>query len=188
VPRLFLALDPDERARAALACLTPDLPGARGVTPAQIHLTLRFLGGVPDADVPRLRRALAAAAAPAFELRAAGVGVFPPRPSARKPPKVLWAGVAPVAPVVTLKQAIDGALADLLGPDAETAERGYAPHITLARFKSPPGPALADYLQRHAELRSPTFCVDRFHLYESRTLPAGPEYTVLESYGLGRRP
>jgi 2'-5' RNA ligase len=93
-----------------------------------------------------------------------------------------------VAPVVTLKQAIDGALADLLGPDVETAERGFAPHITLARFKAPPGPALADYLQRHAQLHSAAFYVDRFHLYESRTLSAGPEYTVLESYGLGRRP
>jgi RNA 2',3'-cyclic 3'-phosphodiesterase len=192
VPRLFLAVDPDERTRAALACLTAELPGARWVTPAQVHLTLRFLGSVPDAQAARVRQALAAAAGLAalapFELAPAGVGVFPPRPSARKPARVLWAGVAPAAPVQALKQAVDQALAPVLGPDAESAARGYYPHLTLARLNAPPGPALADYLRRHAGLRAPAFLVDRVHLYESRTLPAGPEYTVLEGYGLGRRP
>jgi 2'-5' RNA ligase len=184
MPRLFVALDLDAGSRAALAAVTaPELLGARWVAPPQMHVTLRFLGPMADAQVPRLRQALATVRAAPFRAALGGVGVFPPRPSTRKPAKVLWAGIAPADPIVALKQAVDAALVALVGPDADAAARGFSPHVTLARFKQPPGALLAEYLQRHAGLGAPPFLVDGFRLYESRTLAAGPEYTVLESYG-----
>jgi 2'-5' RNA ligase len=93
---------------------------------------------------------------------------------------VLWAGVAPAAPVAELKQAIDASL----GPDPEAVDRPFHPHVTLARFKDAPGPELDEYLRRHALLASAPFEATAFHLYESRTLPDGPAYMAMHSYPL----
>ena len=119
----------------------------------------------------------------AFGLSLRGVGVFPPQPSRRSPPRVLWVGLAPVDRLSALKQAIDQAL----GPDPEMAEREFHPHVTLARWKDPPGPELARFLDRHAGLASPAFAVRDFHLYESRTLPEGAVYTRLHSFNLAQQ-
>ena len=180
--RLFLALDVPDDVREQLARCSADaeLAGARWVSPPELHLTLRFLGGVPEAEVDALRARLAAVKAPAFRVALAGVGVFPGRWSNRNPPRVLWAGVTPAAPVAVLKQAID----DVLGPDAEAAGRSFSPHITLARFKDAPGRGLSPYLERHAALACVPFLVDGFRLYESRTLPDGPRYEALARYSL----
>ena len=177
--RLFLALDLPPETRAQLAACAADLPGARWVAPEQLHLTLRFLGGVPETEIEGLRARLTRVQAPRFMLALAGVGVFPGL-SPRHPPRVLWAGVAPADPVATLKRAIDAAL----GPDPECADRAFSPHVTLARFKAPPGSALPPYLQRHGQLASAAFPVDTFRLYESRTLSDGPRYAVLAEYPL----
>jgi 2'-5' RNA ligase len=179
VPRLFVALDLPAPTRAALAALAVPLPGARWVAEEQIHLTLRFLGHVPDEEAARVTAALTPLAAGSFTLALAGVGVFPPHGS-RRPPRVLWVGIAPAAPVLALKAAIDG----LLGPDPESAERGFSPHVTLARFKEAPGPALGELLERHRALASPPWTVDAVRLYESRTTREGAVYTPLATYAL----
>lgn len=180
--RLFLAVDLPEAARRQLEGCAAELPGTRWVAPAQLHLTLRFLGGVPEGEIDALRVRLARVEAPAFQLSLAGVGVFPGAPSRRNPPRVLWAGVTPAEPVRRLKQAIDG----VLGPDPEAHGRDFSPHVTLARFKEPPGGPLEPYLERHAALTCPPFPVESFVLYESQTLPDGPRYSVVAEYPLGR--
>ena len=181
MPRLFVALDLPDAVRERLARLRAELRGARWIDPTQLHVTLRFLGSVPEQDMGPLRQQLASVRAlPSFDLALAGVGVFPPRPGRRSPPRVLWAGLEPHDPVVELKQAVDEAL----GPDPETADRGFSPHVTLARFKDDPGPALSPYLQGHAGLASDRFPVGAFHLYESRTTPGGAIYAVVQSYPL----
>jgi RNA 2',3'-cyclic 3'-phosphodiesterase len=111
----------------------------------------------------------------------AGVGVFPPVPTRRKPARVLWAGLAPPGAIAALKEAIDAAL----GPDPESADRAFSPHVTLARFKEPPPPEpLSHYLEQHRALASEPFAVGAFVLYQSRTLPTGSLYTPLASYPL----
>lgn len=180
--RLFVAVDVPDEIRAKLSGLrASDLAGARWVKPEQLHLTIRFLGAVPDDDVPALRERLAGLVPPpAFHLSLAGVGVFPPRPSRRAPAKVLWAGVTPAEPVAALKSAIDV----LLGPDPETVGRPFHPHVTLARFNDSPGATLRPYLDRHASVASAAFAVSGFRLYESRTQPDGPVYTAVGQYPL----
>jgi 2'-5' RNA ligase len=150
------------------------------VTPAQLHLTLRFLGMVAEADVSALLALLGRVRAPAFDLALGGVGLFPGGP--RQPPRVLWAGVTPVGPVQALKRAIDG----VLGPDPEERDRGFSPHVTLARLKDDPGlsGALGTFRDRHRDLASHPFPVRGFRLYQSRTGPGGPEYAVLAEYPL----
>jgi 2'-5' RNA ligase len=69
----------------------------------QIHLTLRFLGKVPEAAVPELKSALrrACEGVSGFELVAGGSGCFP---NARKP-RVLWVGLSGALPALADLQA-----------------------------------------------------------------------------------
>jgi RNA 2',3'-cyclic 3'-phosphodiesterase len=174
MPRLFLAIDLPPPLRARLADLCQGVSGARWLPEEQLHLTVRFLGGVEEAALPGLRRALAGVRASAFRLAVAGVGTFPPA-SGRGAARVLWAGVAPPEPLLTLRAAIDEAL----GPDPEAAARGFSPHVTLARFRDRPGPELPAFLEAHARLASEPFPVDAFHLYESQLGPRGARHTRL---------
>jgi RNA 2',3'-cyclic 3'-phosphodiesterase len=181
MPRLFVAVDLAERARLLLDPLLGAFPGGRWASREQLHVTLRFLGSVAPDQVGELRRRLESVVSPAsFSLSLSGVGVFPPAPSKRSPPRVLWAGLRPRDPLAALKLAIDQAL----GPDPELGNREFHPHVTLARWKDPPGPELAGFLDRHAGLTSAPFDVREFHLYESRTLPEGAVYTRLHSFNL----
>jgi 2'-5' RNA ligase len=175
--RLFIAVDLPPVLAAAVQALCQGLPAARWSKPAQLHLTLRFLGDTPEDELPRLRAQLLTVARPPFELGVRGVGAFPRQ---RRPARVLWAGVAPAEPLVALKAAIDGAI----GPDPEEAERGFSPHLTLARFRDDPGPALTGYLERHAGFDGGAWPVEVFHLYRSTLGRDGAVHEILQSYPL----
>jgi len=176
--RLFIAIDlPDEVAAQARA-LCQGLAAARWTNPGQLHLTLRFLGEVPDDQLAPLQADLARVASPPFTLGLRGVGVFPPK---RRPARVLWAGVTPVEPVAALKAAIDA----VLGPDPEAGDRGFSPHLTLARFREDPRAALDGYLATHAGFASASWSVDFFHLYRSTLGSDGARHEILQRYPLG---
>ena len=72
--------------------LAPEIPAARWSASPPFHLTLAFLGDVPDIDLNAVCHAVAEPAGPflPFDLRLEGVGAFPS--PAR--PRVIWAGLA----------------------------------------------------------------------------------------------
>ena len=131
-------------------------------------------------DLARCGRGQRTEARAPFDLGLRGVGVFPRQ---RRPARVLWAGVAPAEPAVALKVAIDGAL----GPDPEAAERGFSPHLTLARFRSDPGPALDRYLGVHGSFAGAPWTVDAFLLYRSTLGSDGARHEILQRYPLRAR-
>ncbi len=115
--------DADRRARG----------GPRWTDPDQWHLTLAFMGSVPDwrADALTERLEEVGARHPAAGLAVAGGGAFPSAASAR----ALWAGVTdPGSRLAALARAVRGA-ANTVG--AEPAGRRFHPHLTLARFPRP---------------------------------------------------
>jgi 2'-5' RNA ligase len=175
--RLFIAVDLPDEVVAQARELCQGLAGAHWSNPAQLHLTLRFLGDVADDRVAALRADLERVRGAPFTLGLRGVGVFPRK---RLPARVLWAGVVPAEPTAALKAAID----DVMGPDPEAAERGFSPHLTLARFRSDPGAALDHYLGQHAAFASATWTVDRFYLYRSTLGNEGARHEILQRYSL----
>ncbi len=102
----------------------------RWVPPANLHITVWFLGGVDDEPVGRLfERLRPSLETPGFGITLAGAGAFPS--SGR--PRALWLGVAAGGDSL---RAIHRELADRLQPlGFEPERRPYAPHLTVARVK-----------------------------------------------------
>jgi 2'-5' RNA ligase len=78
--RLFVALVPPPAVRTRLACALPALPVGpqfRPVAPDRWHLTLAFLGEVPDDEPLRAPLAAAAAGGGPLALSVTGAATFP---------------------------------------------------------------------------------------------------------------
>jgi RNA 2',3'-cyclic 3'-phosphodiesterase len=177
--RLFIAVDLPAELRPVVARLLQGIGGARWTRPEQLHITLRFLGDTPEDQLDDLRARLRQVRTPHFELTLRGTGVFPPV-GGRKPARILWLGLDPPEPLQTLKHAVDG----VLGPDPETAKRGFSPHLTLARFPTRPRNDLDTFLGEHAGFDGDRFVVSDFHLYRSTLRPQGALHEIVESYPL----
>lgn len=174
--RLFVAISLPEQVRAQLLDLRADrLHGARAVRREALHLTLAFIGSVPEDKVAAIQEALSKVVFEPFEIAVRGAGVFPERGAAR----VLWAGIRASEPLERLHAAVHSALA---GTGCELETRDFRPHITLARFRQPPRrDQLATFLLNHEDLRISRVPVQAFHLYNSELGPDGSRYQVLHT-------
>jgi 2'-5' RNA ligase len=185
--RCFVAVDvpPDVRARvAALAQrLRRAAPRAdvRWSSTETLHLTLKFLGEVPDARVPAVEQALAtvAAARAPLTLVAAGAGGFPSASRAR----VLYVGIlGQVEELIRLAGAVDGALEALGFPGERRAFRG---HLTVGRVRSPRGGAgLAAALGAEGGAAVGTWTAAELVLYRSRLHPGGARHDAIARLAL----
>ena len=173
--RLFIAIEFPDDIKAALGQLRVDIPGARWVATEQIHLTLAFLGEVEDAAVEPLTRALAHVRIPEFRLRFGGAGCFP----SRQRPRVLWAGLQPEP---RLNDLVDRIRSTVLACTIPQEERRFSPHITLARLKLEPSPVFDGFLERHRQLRLPSFLVTEFVLYQSHLTAQGAMHIPIKRF------
>jgi RNA 2',3'-cyclic 3'-phosphodiesterase len=150
------------------------------VPAANLHVTLKFYGDMPDEQVEAAADALAKAASgrPGFTLVTRGLGVFPD--PAR--PRVLWAGLTEgVTALVSLAEAVEGTSV-ALGFGRES--RPFHAHVTLARIKAG-GAGIAELLKAHEATTFPASPVSEVVLYESRLLKTGAEYVALRRVPLG---
>lgn len=124
--RCFVALWPSAELREALAQtvrpLVPD--GCRRVPPENYHLTLCFLGDVPDGRIPALAEVVTATPVEPFAFELAAAGAF-----ARA--AVAWVGPAePCANLIALQRDV-AARVTAAGFDFDA--RDFRPHVTVAR-------------------------------------------------------
>ena len=180
--RVFLALDLSATARDALRRelrrLARALPTVRLADPADLHLTLAFLGELDDAAlaaVTAVASEVAQGTAP-FHLALARLGVFGP-PTA---PRVIWVGVGgETGRLLALQRRLADALAAQGFP---REQRPFAPHLTLARLKRP---LAAEERQRlGALLAGPTPRLARWQARDLRVMRSvlsatGARYTPL---------
>ncbi|MCY3779193.1 MAG: RNA 2',3'-cyclic phosphodiesterase [Chloroflexi bacterium] len=179
MPRLFVAIDlPDTTKDRVLSLREDDLPPGRWTRREALHLTLHFIGDVPEAVARAYQRALAGVDAPAFELRIAGVGQFP----IEARPRVIWAGLENTPALRALYEAAGNALES---EGFRRERRRFHPHITLMRFKKPLRRGLASkWLEAHMDFYTEPFRVEQFVLYESDLQPSGAVYTKRGVYDL----
>ncbi|HEY1787356.1 MAG TPA: RNA 2',3'-cyclic phosphodiesterase [Verrucomicrobiae bacterium] len=135
--RLFLAIPIPDDVRRELRRLQlelqPLLPPrtVRWTKPEQLHLTLKFLGSVPIANIDALCRAVHAVcdAASPLRLRAEGTGFFPDARS----PRVFWVDIKSVDGMLAEFQArLESAVQSFA---EKSDEKKYTAHVTLARFE-----------------------------------------------------
>ena len=125
--RLFFALWPPPAAAERLAIEAEAMAlasGGRAMPAAKIHLTLAFLGEVPEARVASALEAARAVAFDPFELELDRKGGF-------RRAKVGWAGCS--APAAALLRLQSGLEAGLRERGFALEERPFAPHVTLVR-------------------------------------------------------
>jgi len=176
--RLFVAIDAPPAVGKSLATLASPVAGFKWSRPETLHLTLRFLGDTPAADVDPLRTRLRMIGCRSFVLTIGGVGAFPQRGI----PQVVWAGLEHAHPHLhqLRKRVDDTILAAGLSPDM----RSFHPHFTIARCGGARPGAVRDFLHKHSGYKGPSFRVDRFHLFESRLTAAGAEHKTVETFSL----
>ncbi len=194
--RLFVAVPLDaaavktiaalvERIRADRARDAPDERDVRWVRMDGLHLTLRFLGPTPEADVPTVAEAVrrAAATQDPFEVRIDGGGSFP---NPRRP-RTLWLAVTHgTAELGSLARAVDR---ELVAAGWPSDDRPFRAHLTVARSDGvPAGADVARRLTAAAEGIDLSSAADRLVLFESITGGGPARYEPLESTPLLHRP
>ena len=187
--RLFVAIDLPEDVRESLGHLQADLrrhdlPGLRWTRPDGVHLTLKFLGETPATAVTAIEAALARAVRgiPSFRLALGAAGTF----GGRRGPNVLWVDVeGELQPLQQLQAAVEREMAAAgFAPE----ERGFSPHLTLARVPQPPRPGLAERVARALEaVAAPRgeFEARELVLMRSRLQPGGAVYSRVAAFSLG---
>ena len=184
--RAFVAIDLPENIRAALSAKQTELRDSlarlnraqsktdteiRWTKPEGIHLTLKFLGEIPQATVSKVVESLSTISAfESFRVEVKGFGFFP----GASRPQVLWAGVEAPPALAQLARDIEEAM-EKIGFAPE--KRNYSPHLTLARFKIPrPRPEFRSLVEAQSQISMGRFEAAEFFLFESKLSAGGSKY------------
>ena len=177
--RLFIAIDLPNQVRKELAnverALKPLTDSVRWVAPESIHITLKFLGEVPEKQLDDVTTALTGLSWKPFTISVRGVGFFP----GNRSPRVFWAGME--APTMQgLAEQLDTRM-ERLGFDKE--KRAFRPHITLARARDNRiDSSLVTAAAKYEEHDFGSFTADHVFLFKSTLKPAGSVYEKLKAY------
>lgn len=171
--RLFIAIPFPQDTKASLLAVQSRLRQvARSGNfshPENLHLTLVFLGEVPDGRAPAITAAMEGVPARPFTLQFAGAGRFG---------DTWWAGIAESEPLNRLQHALAAALR---AAGFAIESRSFQPHLTLARqVVLSPGvdsSAIGRFAPFHAEVRA-------IHLMKSERIQGRLTYTAIHERAL----
>ncbi len=190
--RIFVAFTIPDVQRTRLGRLqgliAPEMPNARWVTPEMFHVTLAFLGDIPDTDLNVVCRAVAEASKgfKPFTVNLQSLGAFPD--PAR--PRVAWVGVTgPGLDVLAdLQQSVVRAVGEAgYPPDDER----FSPHLTLGRLKPKKGDEvdITKLVAHYRTWSAGNFTVSQVVTFSSTLTPEGPAYMAMSRAPLrGEKP
>lgn len=186
--RLFIAVNLPGAVRDAIYAdvepLRATTNAVRWVSPAALHVTLKFLGEQDESLVASLRDVLESVVPThaMISARTTDVGAFP---NFRRP-RVVWVGMTSEQALRSLADDIDGALTPLGIP---REARAFQAHLTLGRVKGEVGPAQAAALATAAKScrGSRELAVQTVDLMQSELGPGGSRYSVLAAVALHAR-
>jgi 2'-5' RNA ligase len=183
--RCFIALEFSAVTRQQLGTLSQQLAASapravNWVKPELIHLTIKFLGDMPENKTSNIATALDSVAQniQPFQTVTSGLGCFPNA----KRPRVIWIGFQPetVAHLKRLSVQVEAAIVPLGFP---TEERPFSPHLTLGRVRKDATPAQAakagEGVRALTLVPTLTDSITSITLMKSDLRSGGPIYTPL---------
>ena len=159
--RLFTAVDLPEDVRERLHLMSSGVPGARWLDTEKLHLTIRFIGDIPEDLASDITAELSQIRFPAFDMTLDGVGCF----GEGRRTRILWAGIQPCPELEALKTKTDAAITRA-GGEVDRHHK-FSPHITLARLRQPPPERVIEWLQAGAGFYAGPLTIDHISLYSS---------------------
>lgn len=185
IVRLFVAIEIDQAARKVVReiqqALVPKCAGVKWTPPELVHLTVKFLGDVPDGDVAGVGEAVSRAtkASAPFELGVESVGCFPPSGSVR----IVWIGAGDSSG--RLKSLVERVEAEMEELSFPRENRPFAAHLTIGRAKEDRSGGAVRAAVAAAKLKPFVQSVTSVTLMSSVLSPKGPTYTPVHRATLG---
>ena len=175
--RLFIAVEIDEAFRSAIADVQKQLAedAIKMVEPGNLHITMKFIGEVPDDKAGEITGRLKGVKMDPFDMKMEEVGAFPNMNYIR----VLWIGIK--GPLAELAAKVEAALEGLDYIQKDRYE--FSSHLTIGRVKTKPR-LLEQKLQGLKSPQIGTQKVERFYLVKSTLGPGGPVYEHVAEFKL----
>jgi 2'-5' RNA ligase len=177
--RTFIALELSDETRAELARIEEILKKAEAnvkwMNPGSIHLTLKFLGYIPEEKVTAISEKLKKIAdqSSPFDIALSGIGVFPAWNRAR----VLWVGAGKGSEEV---KALAGQVEEAMSREGfEKEKRSFKSHLTLGRIRSPKNKERLEKEALSVEVKPASSHISKIVLFKSDLSPKGAVYTPL---------
>ena len=149
-----------------------------------MHITLQFLGEVPDELIAGVCKAVEQGAAQVrpFDLEIGVAGAFP---NANRP-RTLWIGAK--AGSQQMAELHDNVALELSELGFQDEERRFQTHLTIGRTRSGKNAAeLGRLLKQHADFTAGRMRVEKATVFSSKLGHGGPLYQVLSTARLGSR-
>jgi len=182
--RTFVAVNLPETVRAQIGQhldnFRPLADHITWVPPGNAHVTVKFLGEVPEKNLGGVCDAIKTALIGhrRFPVRLGGFGAFPDF----RRPRVFWVGITGgIDPLRALVLAVEDQLASL---GFEREGRKFSAHITLGRIKRPGNYDLLHTAAQNTQYTSEPFTVSSVEVMKSVLSPQGAQYSVFESFSL----
>lgn len=147
------------------------------VEPENIHITLRFLGNISPRMVENIYEGMRRVVFAPFDVKIHGLGAFPNTHY----PRVIWAGIREGSS--QLRGIFNQLEPYLHGLGFPPDQKGFSPHLTIARVKS--GRNRAQLIRCLEENRDYDFGIVKascLRLKRSDLTPRGPIYSTLKEY------
>lgn len=185
--RVFCAIDLPPDLKEKLARHVAGLRQAADVRaswtrPENVHLTIKFLGDIPLANVASVSQAAARASQSLspFKLIAEQCGVFP----THGPPRVLWIGITDsVGKLAQLHSQLEEVSA-IAGFPKEP--RPFHPHLTIARLRHSMNARKLGAAHRALDFPPAEIDVSELLVIRSELGPAGSKYSIISRHLLSR--
>ena len=148
------------------------------------HLTLKFLGKIPEPKIEPLCQILAQISkeSESFTMRINKLGVF----GSQYHPTTLWFGFEKQPILNQLFEKVENRLTSEL--EFEANDGNFVPHLTLGRIKKMDNKKrFWDAINKNQPTYFQEFIIDEMILYRSQLEKDGPIYTELGKWKLGYR-
>lgn len=182
--RAFLAIDVEEAEVADRVAELQRIIAGTGadvklVERENLHLTLQFLGEIPEPMVEGVYKVMSCVKMSPFKAQLRGLGAFP----SMNFPRVVWVGVEKGASEV---EGIYRQLEPGLKKLGFRSDKEFAPHLTIARVKSGRNrDELAKTITKLSDVEVGEMVVKSIRLKKSVLTPSGPIYSTLRECRFG---